>query len=214
MSIFDCMSYDRFLICEDRWNKLIKPFNKNFKLYFEWIIPTVSDLEFYLSINRPLIIRECEVFKKIKIDIIEGIPTNVNKGVLMTVENLLLYFETEEVLNIFNDQTFNIQKTERNLSNERFVQYAKPEVVEMERKKLIDFNLLQQQNLVNKFFNEFGYDFILLLYKYTSLEKIYWDVQYNRELNTDIEEYSKDWFSYVYSTDLNVNDINMLLKKD
>jgi hypothetical protein len=212
LSIFDYIPYERVLICEEKWNKLIKPFTKNCKIYFQWIIPTLTDLELYILLTDALLVKHCEVFKKIKIEIISGIPCDVNSGILMTVENLLIYIETDEQVKIFEDQTSNIQKTERNLSNQRYLDNAKPEIVELERKKLIDFNLLQQQNLINKFFNQFGYEFILLLYKYTSLEKIFWHVQYYRELNTEIEEFSPEWFEYVYGNNLVKSEIEALIK--
>lgn len=210
ISLFNILSYKNIIRTEDKWYKLIKDFNKDCNIYYQWIEPKVCNMELFITFNKVLIIHDAKISKKINITLNDFIPDKILNGVIKIVDNLLIYIETDEKLKPILDQTFNISKSISKLSNEKFLENADIKLVELEKIKLEDFKKLQSQKILNTFFDNFGIDFINLIFKFYSLEKIYWHTQYYREKNTFLEEYSNEWFEYVYSVDINQEELNHL----
>lgn len=209
-SIFDIISYKNVLRADDKWQKLIKDINKDCNIYYQYIEPKLCDLELLLTFQKELLIHETKVFKKINITLNDFLPDIISKGIIKIVDNLLIYIETDEFLIPIKDQTFNINKSLSKLNNQKFLENAGEELVKLEKIKLEDFKKLQDQKILNTFFDRFGIDFINLILKFYSLEKIYWHIQYYREKITIFEEYSNEWFQYIYNTDIEQNEINYL----
>lgn len=211
ISIFQVCSFKNVIRTEEKWQKIIKDFNKDCNVYYQWIEPKICDLELFITFQKEMIIHDAKVFKKINITLNDSIPDKISNGVIKIVDNLLIYIETAENLKPIVDQNYNINKAISKLTNQKFLENANPELIENERKKLEDFKKLQAQKTLNLFFDQFGIDFINLIFKYYSLEKLYWHLQYYREQNTNFEEYSDEWFKFIYNIDINQEEINQLI---
>lgn len=210
ISIFNIISYKNILRSDDKWNKLIKDLNKDCNIYYQWIEPKLCDFELLIVFQKELLIHEAKSIYKINITITDGIPDKISKGIIKIIDNLLIYIETDEELKPIYDQTNNINKAISKLSNQKFLENANLELIELEKKKLEDFKKLQIQKTLNIFFEKFGIDFINLILKFHSLEKIYWNIQFFREKNTIFDKYSKEWFEYIYNTNIEQDEINYL----
>ena len=210
-NIFKHIKFKNILECDRKWDNFINKFNKDCNIYYQWIEPKLSDFELFLYFQKELLIHQTKVYKKINITLNDQIPDEISSGIVIILDNVLLYVETDEEFKPIQDQTNNINKTISKLSNSKFLENVSSEIVELEKKKLIDFKNLQEQKLINSYFNQFGMDFINLILKFHSLEKIYWHLQYYREKNTILEEYSKEWYDYVYHTDIKQIEIKHLL---
>lgn len=211
-SIFDINKYDNIIECDYKWEKIVKRFTKDFNVYYQYIKPIVSDFELFLFFQKNLLIHEAKVLNNINISINENIPENVSKGIIMIVNNVLLYIETEEEVKEIKDQTNNINKSKAKLSNKKFIENAKKDLVILEEKKLIDFTNLQKEKKLTELLNNIGYDFILLILKFYDIEQIYYHLEYYREQNCEIELYSKEWFDYIYNSNIKEEEI-LYLKK-
>lgn len=208
--ISNVIAFKNILRSEIKWYKLIKDFNKDCNIYYQYIEPRTCDFELYLTFQKELIIHDAKVSKKINIKLNDFIPDNINNGVIKIIDNVLIYIETNENFKPIPDQTFNINKCVSMLSNQKFLDNADPELIKKEKIKLNDFKILQAQKNLNNIFNKFGIDFIYLILKFHSFEKIYWHIQFYRELITSSEEYSKEWFDYIYSVDIEQFEIDYL----
>jgi hypothetical protein len=211
ISLFNMLSYKNIIRIEKKWRRIIKDFNKDCNIYYQWIEPKICNLELFITFNKVLIIHEAKVTKKINITLNNFIPDKISNGVIKIVDNLLIYIETDEKLIPIKDQTFNINKSISKLSNQKFLDNAGEELVELEKIKLKDFKRLQAQKILNTYFDNFGIDFINLIFKFYSLEKIYWHIQYYRENNTSENDYSEEWFKNIYNIDITQEEVNYLL---
>lgn len=211
MEIFNLISFKNALRSEDQWYKIIKDFNKDCDIYYQWIEPKLCNLELFINFQKELLIHDAKISKKINITINDCIPDEISNGVIKIVDNLLIYIETSEALKPIYDQTHNINKSISKLSNEKFLQNANPELIRLEKIKIEDFKKLQSQKTLNQLFDNFGIDLINLILKYNSLEKIYWHIQYYREKNNIFDEYSTEWFDYIYNTDITQEEITFLI---
>ncbi len=211
ISLFNMLSYKNIIRIEKKWSRIIKDFNKDCNIYYQWIEPKICNLELFITFNKVLIIHEAKVTKKINITLNDFIPDKISNGVIKIVDNLLIYIETDEKLIPIKDQTFNINKSISKLSNQKFLDNAGEELVELEKIKLKDFKRLQAQKILNTYFDNFGIDFINLIFKFYSLDKIYWDIQYYRENNTSENDYSEEWFKNIYNIDITQKEVNYLL---
>jgi hypothetical protein len=212
MNIFNCIPFKNVKNCDEKWFKFINRFNKDLDIYYQYIEPKLSDFELFLFFQKELLIHQTKVINKININIYDYIPDEISSGTIMIIDNVLLYITTQE-LKVIQDQSYNINKCLSKLFNQKFLENASIELVNNEKKKLIDFTNLQQEKILNDFFNTFGKDFIEILLKFFSLEKIYWHIHYYRELNCKLEEYSKEWFDYIYNDKINIEEINYLKNK-
>lgn len=212
MEIFKIISFKNALRSEEQWYKIIKDFNKDCNIYYQWIEPKLCNLELFITFQKDLLIHDAKITKKINITINDCLPDETSKGIIKIVDNLLIYIETSEELKPIYDQTHNINKSISKLSNEKFLQNANPELIKIEKIKIEDFKKLQAQKTLNLFFDKFGIEFINLILKYKSLEKIYYHIQYYREKITIFEECSTDWFNYIYCEDIKQEELNFLLK--
>ena len=204
------ISFKNILRSEVKWYRLIKDFNKDCNIYYQYIEPRTCDFELYLTFQKELIIHDAKVSKKINITLNDIIPNNITTGVIKIIDNVLIYIETNEDFKPIPDQTHNINKCISKLSNQKFLDNAEPELIVMEKRKIEDFKRLQTQKNLNNIFNKFGFDFIYLLLKFHSFEKIYWHLQFYRELITSFEEYSTNWFDYIYNVDIEQFEIDYL----
>jgi hypothetical protein len=209
MNIFNCIPFKNVENCDEKWSKFINRFNKDLDIYYQYIEPKISDLELFLSFQKELLIHQTKAINKLNINIYNYIPDEISLGTIMIIDNVLLYITSQE-LKIIQDQSYNINKCLSKLSNQKFLENASIELINNEKKKLIDFTNLQQEKIINDNFNTFGKDFIEILLKFFSLEKIYWHIQYYRENNCKLEEYSKEWFDYIYNDKINIDEITYL----
>ncbi len=77
-------------------------------------------------------------------------------------------------------------KSEQKLSNQNFLDKAKPELVEKEKNAFEDFKSQEEKSY------QTAVQFVKSCFK--TDERIYWHVQYCREKNSTLEEYSSEWF--------------------
>lgn len=90
----------------------------------------------------------------------------------------------KEILRLFTE----VLKYEQKLNNSGFILNAKESIVELERKKYTDtFQKIKQ--LIN--WSEKWFD---------------WNVQYYRELKTNIEPFESQWFDYVYNPTITMTE--------
>ena len=95
-----------------------------------------------------------------------------------------------------------INSSEKKLLNSKFVENAPKDIVDQEIKKISDFKnaLRMNRSIITQL--EVGKEEYDLIIKFGSREKLFWHVQYLRELNFTGEEYSIDWFSIVYNEEI------------
>jgi len=106
-----------------------------------------------------------------------------------------------------------IKKYEKNLSSDKFLLYAKKEVVDLEYKKLKDSKAMLQNIANNILFLECGAEYYELLINLGDNEKVQWHAQYEREQKSTNEEYSPPWFIEVYRPGLSADEIKVLYSK-
>jgi len=210
--IFDIIQRNNIWECDSKWYKLINRFNENCDIYYQYIEPKLSDFELFLFLQKDLLVHQTKIQKNIDITINEIIPDNISSGIIIIIDNVLLYIKTKEDLKPINDQTNNIKKCQSKLLNNKFIENAKIELVENEKKKLIDFTNLQNQKTLNLLFNNFGSDIIKLLLEFHSIENIYSHIQYFREQNYKLEKYTKTWFDSIYN--ININQLEIIFLKN
>jgi len=210
-NIFQHIKFKNVQECDRKWDNFINKLNKDCNIYYTWVEPKLSDFELFLYFQKDLLIHQTKVYKKINITLNDYIPDEISSGIIVILDNVLLYVQTDEIFKPILDQTNNINKTISKLSNQKFLDNAQPELIELEKKKLIDFKNLQEQKLINSFFTQFGIDFINLLIKFHSLEKIYWHLHYYREKSVIFEEYSEEWYQFIYDENIIQSEIKYLL---
>lgn len=126
-----------------------------------------------------------------------------------------------------------IAKCKDNLSNEKFLKKAPQNIILKEEQKIIDFESLlkilkkETENEINNFqgkkIGEFQVkdslyivilpnkkiikEYNFLLNKFESIEKIKWYIEFLREKKNIFQEYSREWFDYIYNEDIKEDEI-------
>ena len=211
MNIFDCMLFNDVEISYDKWKKFTNRFNEKFDIYYQYIQPKLSNFELFLFFQKDLLIHEIKISKKIKINIFNYIPDDLTNGFITIIDNVLIYVKTDEKLKPIQDQTDNINKCNSKLSNAKFLENAKLELVELEKIKLIDFTNLQQEQILNTLFKKYNSSLISLILKFYTIEKIYWHIEYYRENSFIGDKYTTEWFQYIYILDITQKEIDYLM---
>ena len=99
-----------------------------------------------------------------------------------------------------------IAECKQKLENKDFLHKAPLKIIEKEKEKLKDF--------LNTYEYTRGLLFLRLIEKYGSHEKVQWAIEWYRELCCDwIEEYSSEWFEYIYNSEYDVSELFNLLQK-
>lgn len=205
------MPYEDFKIVNDSFLKYIKNFQKDCVIYYTYIEPKLSKLEVTILANHGWLEISALFKNKINVSFVNGIPDDINKGHIGILDNLLLVIDTDEIIE-HKDQTNNIQKCLQKLNNQKFLDNASEDVVNLERKKYQDFTNIQDNYMLNVFFNRFGRNFLTLIEYYYTLERIYYHIEYYREINYVGEEYTDEWFKVIYGKDITDEEFNHLLE--
>lgn len=209
--IYSYMSYDEYRIEAAKWKNFCKLLKKDCNIYFSYIEPRLSNFELLLILQNSLLICDAKIFNnRINITINNYMPDDITKGFIAVIDNVLLFVDTDETI-IIKDQESNINKCLNKLNNPKFVSNVSEEVINLENKKLQDAINLQNFNLLNICFTKYKKDFIYIFLYFEELEKIFWHIEYYRELNTKIEKYSKEWFDYIYQKNITEDEIKHLM---
>jgi len=128
-----------------------------------------------------------------------------------------------------------ISKCEANLSNDHFLKNAPANIILKEKQKKNDFEAILKtikKNIESEEIKEVNdnkkvlgtfqvkdtlftvilpnkyqdaYDF--LIKKFETSEKVNWHIEYLREKKNIFQEYSKEWFDYIYNEDIKEDEI-------
>jgi valyl-tRNA synthetase len=171
----------------------------------------------------------------------EGIISKYNMGNLEKVEYSLyelfendIYFESTSIdgyniylalptiqkegqINDFANEIIRLEdqkiKYQNKLSDENFTLKAPKDIVAAERKKLTDAERRSQNLKANMLMFTCGKEYYDLLIKLGDNKKINWNIQYQRELNSQNEQYEQKWFNEVYNRQIETYEIKALHSK-
>ena len=116
---------------------------------------------------------------------------------------------TNEISRLENQKT----KYQNKLSDEKFTLKAPKNIIDAERKKLIDTEINIQNLKANMLMLTCGKEYYDLLIELGGNEKIRWNIQYQRELKSENEKYDQKWFDEIYNPQIDSYEIKSLHSK-
>lgn len=137
--------------------------------------------------------------------------TNINGYNIYLV---LPMIQKETQINDFNNEINRLENqkinSENKLSDKKFILKAPKEIVITEQKKLFDIKNKIQTIKSNILMLTCGKEYYDLLIKFGSNEKINWNIQYQREINSKNDLYDEKWFEEIYNPQIYNYEIKSL----
>jgi len=125
--------------------------------------------------------------------------------------------QKEAQMNDFTNEISRLEsrkiKYKNKLSDEKFVLKAPKDIVNTERKKLTDAENRIQNLKANMLMLTCGKEYYDLLIKLGNNEMINWNIQYQRELQSENEKYEQKWFDEIYNPRIESYEIKSLHSK-
>lgn len=143
-------------------------------------------------------------FESINIDrynIYLALPTIQKEGQINEFINEIKRLELQKI------------KYQNKLLDEKFTLKAPKEIIDIERKKLNNSENRIQNLKANMLMLSCGKEYYDLLIKLGNNEKINWNIEYQRELNSKNKQYEQKWFNEIYNQQINSDEIKELYYK-